>query len=160
MNATDPLAFRVALRYRAATTNTDPRAAADRLAEIGRGVFDAIAEAQGAVINLEATLLAARDQLRAGASADVREQVVCDVGRAAERMRATHDDLLARLRRAQVELDQITTSAGAEVDRRASITHRVAREYIRRGEGLVPVDGEDGGQQQDGDAGPAPGQAQ
>jgi hypothetical protein len=157
MNATDPLAFRVALRYQAATTNTDPRAAADRLAEIGRGIFDAIAEAEGAVINLEATLLAARDQLRASPSADAPEQVVRDVHRAAERMRATHDDLVARLRRAQVELDHFTTSAGAEIDKRASTPHRVAREYIRRREGLVPVDGEDEGQQRDGDAGPAPG---
>jgi hypothetical protein len=156
MNATDPLAFRVALRYQAATTNTDPRATTDPLAELDGCLGEAIAAVEGAVINLEATLLRARDRLRAGGSAEVRDQVVRDVQRAAGRMRAAHDDLLARLRCAQVELGQIVTAVEVAIAQHAS----VAREYIRRGEGLVPVDGEDGGQQQDGDAGPAPGQAQ
>jgi septum formation inhibitor-activating ATPase MinD len=160
MNATDPLAFRVARRYQAAINDADRRVTTDPIAELERGLGEAIAAAEGAVINLEATLLAARDQLRAGTSLDVREQIVRDVQRAAERMRATHDNLLARLRCAQVELGQIVTAVEVAIAQHASIACRVAREYIRRGEGLVPVDGENHGQQQDGDEGAAPGQAQ
>jgi len=151
MNAPDPIALRVARRHRASIKKLDPKVSKpnvtpDHLAELGSSAREALDAAEGAVIDLEAALLIARDRLVGGAPA---EQVARDVSRAAQRVQVAQEELLVVLRGTHTELGRLHPTA-----------RRVAREYQRRRHGLEPADGEDGGQQQDGDAVPEPGQAQ
>jgi hypothetical protein len=85
------------------TTTTDP---ANRLVEIGDAVREAADLLARAETDLRAALLAARDQLRAGLPADAEV-----LRSAVERGQAANEELLMRLRSAEVELERVSVEA-------------------------------------------------
>ncbi len=145
----DPLALRVAHRYLSGLRTIGPLVTADALAQVDVAVREALAAVQTAATDLEAALVVARDRLVGSVSAGDREEALREVQLAGERLQGAHAALVAELRWAEAELERIEAASDVVLDSRGSMAPTVAREYQRRGEGLVPVDGED----DDGEAG-------
>ena len=133
----NPLAHRVALRHLAASGTVDP-ATAEVVAEVGNRASQAISGALAAATDLEAALMPARAALTEGTSVGEREHALYEVQRAGAQMTAAQERLAAEAQWALRELERI--QPGAEVD--PASTAKLALEYQRRGDGLVPV-GED-----------------